>query len=209
MIREAAQNDSKTGKLGPEAAARLADAARGDRGAQQEILLEYLPRVRALVRRLVGPGADCEDLVQTACIEILRSLPRFRAQASLRLWIDRITARTVYKHFRTTRRRRARFGWISDPDTRASQFDQTRRLESREALGRAHELVASIKPERRIVFLLVALEGRSLQEAADVLDLSLSATKSRYLRARRDLDRLLAREPGLVELLTSSSGSEP
>jgi RNA polymerase sigma-70 factor (ECF subfamily) len=197
MVRKLVQGESE--EQGPEA--YLASAARGSRRAQQELLLDHISRIRARVRRLIGPGPDCEDLVQTACIEVLRSLSRFRGQASLRLWIDRITTRTVYKHFRSKRRWRARFAWLPDPDSHASKGDDASRMEYRDGLAQAHDIVASLKPERRIVFLLVALEGLSLQEAADGLDLSLSATKSRYLRARKDVDRSLAAHPELVELL--------
>jgi len=66
---------------------------------------------------------------------------------------------------------------------------------------RAREVIDEPKPERRVVFVLVAVEGRTVEEAAAILDLSLSAAKSRYLRARRDIDRRLSERPELAQLL--------
>ncbi len=181
-------------------------AASGDREAQQRLLTTYIVRIRRLVRRLVSNPADVEDLVQTACVQLLRSLPRFRGEASLGLWIDRITSRTVYKHYRSTRRRRRRLAFVSDPELNAEGTDEVRRMEAREGVRRARELVDALKPGRRIVFLLVVVEGRSLKETATILDLSLAATKSRLLRARRDIDSMLASQPALVELLRKPAG---
>ncbi|MEQ8458537.1 MAG: RNA polymerase sigma factor [Sandaracinaceae bacterium] len=175
-------------------------AAAGDRAAQQELLLAFIDRIRGRVHRLVGASSENDDLVQQACVELLRSLRRFRGDASLRLWVDRITANVVYKHLRTTKRRRKRVTLTADVD-REQLLDAERRLEWREASERARELLERLKPDRRIVFLLVAVEGHTLAETAAILDLSLPAAKSRYLRARRDVDMLIAGTPSLCVLL--------
>ncbi|MBX3275472.1 MAG: RNA polymerase sigma factor [Sandaracinaceae bacterium] len=175
-------------------------AATGDRAAQEALLVAHLGRIRRRVRRLVGASGEADDLVQQACVELLRSIARYRGDASLELWIDRITTHVVYKFFRTSGRRARRVTVAEDVD-RAGPEDAERRLEWREGLDAAGELLDRLRPERRIVFLLVAVEGRSLAETAAMLDLSLPAAKSRYLRARHDVDRLVACTPRLATLL--------
>ena len=179
----------------------IARARAGDRNAQQELLLTHVPRVRRLVTRLLGGGPDVDDVVQVACVETLKSLRRFRGDASFALWMDRVATNVVYKHFRTNRRRRARIALVEDPDRSPDQADAARRLEWRHAVAQAREILEQVKPDRRIVFLLVAVDGRTVEEAAAMLDLSLSAAKSRYLRARRDIDALLADRPEIAAAL--------
>lgn len=176
-------------------------AREGDRDAQQKLLLAHVGRVRRVVTRLLGGGPDVDDLVQVTCVETLKSLRRFRGDASFALWIDRIATNVVYKHFRSNRRRRARIALVEDPDRAPHGLDATRQMEWRQAVSQARALVDRLKPERRIVFLLVAVEGRTIEESAAMLDLSLSAAKSRYLRARRDVDALVAERPDLARLL--------
>lgn len=176
-------------------------ARAGDREAQQRLLLAHVDRVRRLITRLVGGGPDVDDLLQVTCVQTLDSLKRYRGDASFALWMDRIATHTVYKHFRSNRRRRARIVPVEDPDRAPDSLDSTRRLEWRDAVGRARDLLGHVKPDRRIVFLLVAVDGRTVEEAAAMLDLSLSAAKSRYLRARRDVDALLSEQPDLGALL--------
>ena len=189
--------------------AGLVDRARsGDRDAQQQLLLEQLPRVRRLVTRLLGGGPDVDDVVQVACVETLKSLRRFRGDASFALWTDRVTTNVVYKHFRSNRRRRARIALVEDPDRAPDTLDSTRRMEMRNVIEHARAIVEQVKPERRVVFLLVAVDGRTVEEAAAMLDLSLSAAKSRYLRARRDIDAMLADRPDLAAAFSSRGGDE-
>jgi len=149
-----------------------------------------------------------DDLLQVTCVETLKSLKRYRGDASFALWMDRIATHTVYKHFRSNRRRRARLVPVEDPDLAPDGLDAARRLEWRDAIARARKLLEEVKPERRIVFLLVAVDGRTVEEAAAMLDLSLSAAKSRYLRARRDVDALLTESPELGLLLGRVTGGE-
>jgi len=174
---------------------------RGDRAAQHALLLDHIGGVRRIVVRLVGNGPDVDDLVQTACVEALRSLPRFRGDAPFGLWLDRVAAHVVFHFFRSKKRQRSKLELVADTDRRDQSVDHERRLELREATRRARALVDELTPDRRIVFLLVAVEGRTVEEAAALLDVSLAAAKSRYLRARRDIDKRLADRPDLVALL--------
>lgn len=178
----------------------LERAARGQRDAQQTVLLAQIGRIRRRVARLVGRSSDADDLVQQACVELLKSLARFRGDASLALWVDRVTTHVVLKHFRATKRRHERVTVVEDVD-RPSAVDAERRIEWREGVGAARTVIGQLEPNRRIVFLLVAVEGRTLAETAAMLDLSLPAAKSRYLRARRDVERLVGRSPALCALL--------
>ncbi len=156
--------------------------------------------------RLVGAGGDeADDLVQQACVELLRSLARYRGDASLALWVDRVTTHVVLKHFRGTTRRLRRVSLTPDVD-RCGELDAERRLAWREGVEAARAVVDRLKPDQRIVFLLVAVEGHTLGEAAAILDLGLPATKSRYLRARRQVEQHVRGVPQLRELLDREEG---
>ena len=55
------------------------------------------------------------------------------------------------------------------------------------------EAVQSLKPAYRTVFILRDIEEMSIEETAEALDLSISAVKSRLLRARLQLREKLTR----------------
>jgi RNA polymerase sigma-70 factor, ECF subfamily len=66
---------------------------------------------------------------------------------------------------------------------------------SREELGKIlDEAVQSLKPAYRTVFVLRDIEEMSIEETAEALNLSISAVKSRLLRARLQLREKLTRQ---------------
>ena len=60
------------------------------------------------------------------------------------------------------------------------------------ALGEMAKALASLPPEQGRVVLLVALEGLSYQEVAEILDVPVGTVMSRLSRARERLRALLA-----------------
>lgn len=185
---------------------RVVRAVAGDRDAQRALLLGHMDRVRYLVTKLIGGGPDVDDLVQSTMVEAIRSFPRYRGDAPFRLWIERIATHVVYRFFRSNKRRRARIFLVEDPELGYESVDEIRRVEWREAARAAREIIDSLKPEWRIIFLLVAVEGRTVDEAAALLDLSLPGAKSRFLRARRHVDKRIAERPALAATLARFRG---
>jgi RNA polymerase sigma-70 factor (ECF subfamily) len=169
-------------------------AATGDDSAFAEIYTRYADRVFARVTHLIGPSQDREDVFQQVFLQLHRALPRFRGEASLSTFLYRITANVAYDHLR----RRGRRAGEHDPDALDALIngdptpeDRARR---REELGQIFALLAQIKPKKRLAFVLVAIEGLSLAEAADQLGAHADAVKQRVLHARRELIALMDRD---------------
>jgi RNA polymerase sigma-70 factor (ECF subfamily) len=100
----------------------------------------------------------------------------------LRTWIYRITLRTVGRH--SVRRKK-------QPATGLGlDFDQLHGSESAEATATLAELAAAFDKlplEARTVLSLVAIEGLSHEEAAEVLGVPVGTVGSRLHNARRKL----------------------
>ena len=57
-----------------------------------------------------------------------------------------------------------------------------------------YQAIQSLKPAYRTVFILRDIEEMSIEETAEILNLSISAVKSRLLRARLQLREKLTRQ---------------
>ena len=55
---------------------------------------------------VLGSDGEIEDLVQETYLRALRSLPRFRGDAPVRLWLLSIARRTCADHVRRRQRQR-------------------------------------------------------------------------------------------------------
>jgi RNA polymerase sigma-70 factor, ECF subfamily len=62
---------------------------------------EDVRKVAAWVRRLAGPSADVDDLVQEVLIAAWRGRDAFRGDAKLSTWLFRITEKVVLKRRRS------------------------------------------------------------------------------------------------------------
>ncbi len=169
----------------------VASATAGDHDAFNELYARYADRVFSRLTHLVGPGPDREDVLQQVFLELHRALPRFRSESTLATFLYRITVHVAYDHLRRRVRRPA------DHDAAALESlidgDSTPevRARCREQLRQIFELLEHIKPKKRIAFVLVAVEGLSYAEAAELVGAKTEAVKQRVLHARHELLALM------------------
>lgn len=173
----------------------LAGCIAGNADAVAAMFLENRRTVERVLFRLVGPSSELPDLVQTVFAETIRSLPRFRREASFRTWITKIAAHTARHHIRARRLRRT-VPLASIPADRHDQdpYDVERALDERRLALRLQTLLHRISPNNRIALLLCGVEGRSAADVAALMGASEVATRSRVFLARRELRALIAKD---------------
>jgi RNA polymerase sigma factor (sigma-70 family) len=154
---------------------------------QREKLLAALPRLRRFARSLTGNRQDGDDLMQTTVERALeRGLPeRIEALPWLfrvckNVWIDELRARAVRVKAAQTRE-------LDEEPAISGEAVALGEIGLRE-VERALE---SLPAEQRAVLALVAVEGLSYREAADVLETPIGTVMSRLARARAALAQRL------------------
>ena len=174
---------------------------RGDRAAIERVLLAHAPDLERLLGRMVR-RADVADLLHEVFVAAIEGFPRFRGEASLRTWLARIAVRVAYDHLRTPLRRApATLRLVaSDGDALAPAPDAA--LEDRALSERLVRHLERLSPKNRIALVLVLVEGRSIAEAAGLMQASETATKARVYLGRRALLRHIEADRALRELLT-------
>jgi RNA polymerase sigma factor (sigma-70 family) len=153
-----------------------------DRG-RRAALLEALPRLRRFSRSLTGNRHDADDLVQATVERALeRGMPnevdalRWLFKVCKNIWIDELRAHAV-------RANAAMRPELAEEPTVSGEAVALGELTLRE-VDRA---MAALPDEQRTVLSLVAVEGLSYREAAEVLDAPIGTVMSRLARARAAL----------------------
>jgi RNA polymerase sigma-70 factor (ECF subfamily) len=167
-------------------------AASGDRGAQRSLFVAQRSNVHRVLFRILGSNRDLEDLLQDAFIEILRALPSFRGDSSLKRWCQTIATRVAY--LAISRRRPPAVELALVEDVIAGDHDLARLVQVREAARRLYAALDQIETKQRIAFALAVIDGKSLAEVAAITESSVFAIKTRVWRARRDLMRRAQRD---------------
>jgi RNA polymerase sigma-70 factor (ECF subfamily) len=176
----------------------VAAAAAGDRRAFADLYRLHLDSVYARLTRLVGPTPELDDLVQHIFLDVYRALTRFRGEAAFTTFLHRIVLNVACDHLERRRRGRGRSEPLDDRQLEtlmtpgASPEQRTR---NREELRRLFGWLERLSVKRRTAFVLVAVEGLSLEEAAGLLNANVPAVKQRVAEARRELADALDREP--------------
>jgi RNA polymerase sigma-70 factor (ECF subfamily) len=173
----------------------------GDERAYETLVRAYGGRLLAVARRILRSEDDAQDAVQEAFLNAFRSLDRFQGEARLSTWLHRIVVNAALMKLRTRRRKPESSieellpgglenGHMTDPAEawRKAPEEEVGRQELRElVLEKIHEL-----PEaHRNVLLLRDIEELDTEAAAQMLNVSVGAVKTRLHRARQALRGLL------------------
>jgi RNA polymerase sigma-70 factor (ECF subfamily) len=180
----------------------LVQAAKaGDDSAFEQLVRRYDRNVFRIAQHITQNREDAEDVVQEAFLKAYGNLGQFQGQSKFYTWLVRIAVNEALMKLR--RRRPERMvsldeeiktdedsvprevaDWSPNPEQQYSQ------AELREILTKT---IQGLPSSFRTVFVLRDVEGLSTEEAAEALELSIPAVKSRLLRARLQLRERLSR----------------
>ena len=178
-------------------AALIAAARQGDGAAFARLFRLHANAVRTRITRLVGPVAERDDLVQKVFIAFHRALPTYRSEARVSTYLHRIAVNAAYDHLRG-RHRRADSAGLPDDEALGEPVSPVLedQVAARADLARLLAMLDQLSPKKRIAFVLVAVEGCSLAEAAALIGAAEDTVKQRALHARRYLLARLAAATG-------------
>ena len=151
-----------------------------------EILGRYSDLANRIALRMLHNAADADDVVQEAFMSAYRGFSNFNGQSKVTSWLYRIVVNACLMKIRKENCRAKYFtetayddavvhDWRNDPEKAAIN------AELRDVL---HSGLGRLCPEARAVIVLRDVQGLSCREAAEALDITVAAFKSRLSRAR-------------------------
>ena len=175
----------------------VAAAKLGDRLAFVELWARHSNTAFRMVYRITGNHEDAEDVIQDAWIKAYVHLNTFDGRAKFSTWLTRIAINSALMILRRKRARPETSMEITDGDT-WQHWDIADRAKNVEELYARHERVERLRraichlqPTLRNVVELRQSNDRSVKEIAEFAGISVAATKSRLLRARKILRKAL------------------
>ena len=185
-----------------DAAALCAGVRARDPSALAELHDRFAGSVLRILRRVLGPDRELEDLHHDVFVKALRSIEELREPQALPGWLHAIAVHTAHAAIeRRTRRRR----WTSfvrqDPAPEPEPFDPRASLDAREALRAAYAALDQLPTEERVAFALRYFDGMELSEIAQACRVSLASIKRRLTRAEERFRTLAQRTPALATYL--------
>lgn len=153
----------------------------GDPQAFDALVRLHQQRMWAVALRTLRDPEEAADAVQDACLSAFRSAATYRGEARVSTWLHRIVVNACLDRAR----RRAVRPTVPLPEQPPA--DPRDRLAERETGLEVEKALATLPDDQRLALVLVELEGLSVAEAAEVLQVPEGTVKSRCFRGRARL----------------------
>ena len=172
----------------------------GDRAEFARLVDAYSAPIYRLGLKILGNPQDAEDVLQNTFLNALMHLSSFEGRSSLSTWLYRIASNEALMQIRRKRKNVS----IEDLQTEGSDegllpeifMDWSALPESEliteESKAKLDEAVSKLPESLRLVFVLRDVEGVSIKETAEILNLTETNVKTRLLRARMALREQLS-----------------
>jgi RNA polymerase sigma-70 factor, ECF subfamily len=165
-------------------------AGAGDRDAYNLLVQRFYPRLRRVVISLVKESAVADDLLQEAFLRGYRASSRFDGRSEAYTWFYRIAINVALNHLRGVKRSKVRP--LEEED--AQHVDERIPNQSPQQLYQGRELyrelcvgIDGLSESLRVTLILVAIDGLSHDQAAEVLSVPAGTIAWRIHEARKKL----------------------
>jgi RNA polymerase sigma-70 factor (ECF subfamily) len=177
----------------PQEVAWIRGAQRGDREAFGHLVERYQKRVFAQVFRLVRRREDVEDLAQEVLVKAFRAIRSYDFRSSFGTWLSRVAVNHCYDFLRRAHAQPAALsvstGGRDDAQPTAlvdslaaPDQDPERQAVLRDLVGK---LLERAPTDDRVILVLKEMEGLSVEEIGEILELRPGTVKVRLFRARK------------------------
>jgi RNA polymerase sigma-70 factor (ECF subfamily) len=169
----------------------------GDRPAFSELWERHSSTAFKVAYRITRNRDDAEDVVQDAWMKAYVHLKTFDGRAKFSTWLTRIVVNSALMILRRKRAHPETSMEVTDGETwqHWEVADPTKDVEElyvrHERLERLRRAICRLQPNLRNVIEIHQSNDNSVKEIADLAGISVTATKSRLLRARAILRRAL------------------
>lgn len=168
--------------------ALIRQAQEGDAVAFENLIRRYDKQVLSLAYSMVNNTEDAKDIYQEVFVRVYRGLKKFELRSEFSTWLHRITVnyaisyrkkRTKYSVF-TTR--------LDDEFSDQWQIADESQLPSEEIVhselkDQLNEILETLSPQQRSVFVLRHYHGHKLKEIAEIMNCNLGTVKNYLFRA--------------------------
>lgn len=168
----------------------VARLRQGDTAALAELYEKYkIPIFRTALAITRDQGA-AEDILQECFVRLLTHAQRVRTDAPVGPWLYRVAVNMSCDWVNHRKRWSVSLSQLVERWTVPLRVERT--VEEREIQEKIREAIRTLPLPQQVVIILYYLEGLSLKEMADILEVSEGTVKSRLHYGRKALRELLA-----------------
>jgi len=184
----------------------LARLRRGEEAAATLLYRRYADDVHRLLWRLLGADNDHDDLVNEVFVRVFANIRQVKEASKLRSWMLSVAVNLVRNEIRRRSVRRRFIGKKPPAEHHGAKLDDHH---GRDLVARAFAILERMPVDERLAFTLRRIDGRKLEETAELCGCSLATVKRRLTRANDFFLTAAMDDPALAERLKQSEEGRP
>lgn len=159
----------------------------GDRKNQYMLYSLYVDAMFNVSIRIVKIKEDAEDVIQDSFLDAFKNLDTFKYQSTFGSWLKRIVINKSINYLKVKRIPivdiDAQEYWVSEPEVvEEKQLD----------VSKIKSAISRLPTGYQTIINLYLIEGYDHNEIGDILEISVSTSKSQYHRAKKKLIELIS-----------------
>lgn len=166
----------------------------GDQTSFRELVEAHQSFVYATAFRIMCDQYDTEDIVQETFIRVWKNLHRFNNEMQFSTWLYKIAVNLCYDKIKSNKRHRNRISFDLEKSIILNQpsLENTETwIINREYADIIRYLCNGLTPKQKLVFTLIELEERSVEEISEITGLTRQKIKSNLYCARQNIRKKL------------------
>lgn len=164
-------------------------AKTGNTKAFQQLVEKYQSQIRTTVLGMLGDVQEAEEVAQEVFIRFYKSMHQFKGDAALGTYLTRIA---INLSLNEIKRRQQKRRWFSTANTtdlpvKADPSTNPARYDNQDAI---YKMLNLLDPDFRSVIVCRLIDGYSVKETAEILNIPQGTIASRLSRAQQKLKQI-------------------
>ena len=159
---------------------------KGNKKAQVELFKAYFSYAMSVSLRYCYSSEEAKEVVHDSFIKAYANFPKFEELDSFKRWFRRIIINTSIDYYRKYSRYYQQYS-IDEITEPAAESGIISDISAKEIL----EMANGLSPAYRMVFMLYIVEGYKHHEIANMLSISVGASKSNLSKAKAKMQEMI------------------
>jgi len=181
----------------------------GDKKALREFYKTFKPKLERFFGRRISDQHDCEEVVADTLLSAIDSLPLFSGKSKLSTWVMAIAKHELVDYYRRKKVKTFIFSHFPFLENLVSKaLGPELALEEKEAKKKIAGVFEKISEGYVEILRLKYMDGLSMREIAERLEITVKAVESKLSRARKAFRKYFGKKiqitPESLKILASS-----
>ena len=164
----------------------LSQVREGDVKAFERIYKSYSPRLYGSIFRIVKSVPVTEELLQDVFQRVWEHRKTIDVKLSFKSYLFTIARNLVYDYFNKASRQKLMERYLQAKEMGGNDAFRNR-LEEKESEQLLEKAIHQLPPQRRLVYTLCKIEGRSYDEVSRALGISVSTISDHMVKAAKSI----------------------